>query len=141
MTATRRLWRQGRNRERGASAVEFAIVLPVLLLILFGIIEFGIILFDKAVITNASREAARERIDFKAPDESVIKAKILENYGSLPITFGADSITTDDISFSSATDSTNNSTFVTATVQFHYDFLYLPIKSLNLTSATTMRQE
>jgi hypothetical protein len=47
---------------KGATAVEFALILPVLLLILFGIIEFGLLLYNKAVITNASREGARAGI-------------------------------------------------------------------------------
>jgi len=50
------------HNERGASAVEFALVLPLLLILLFGIIEFSIILYDKAMITNASREGARAGI-------------------------------------------------------------------------------
>ncbi len=45
--------------ENGASAVEFALVLPLLLVLVFGIIEFSIFLYDKAVITNASREGAQ----------------------------------------------------------------------------------
>ena len=45
--------------QRGAAAVEFAIVLLPLVLILFGIVEFSLIMYDKAQITNASREGAR----------------------------------------------------------------------------------
>lgn len=48
--------------ERGAAAVEFALLLPVLMLILFGIIEFGMIMYSREVITNASREGARTGI-------------------------------------------------------------------------------
>jgi len=48
--------------ERGASAVEFALLLPLLMLIVFGIIEFGIGLYRQAVLTNASREGARSGI-------------------------------------------------------------------------------
>ena len=39
------------REENGAALVEFALILPVLLLILLGIIEFGIILYDKAIRT------------------------------------------------------------------------------------------
>ncbi|HHV34344.1 MAG TPA: pilus assembly protein [Syntrophomonadaceae bacterium] len=39
--------------------LEFALVLPILLLLVFGIIEFGIIFFDNLVITQAAREGAR----------------------------------------------------------------------------------
>ena len=45
--------------ESGASAVEFALLLPVLMLILFGIVEFGLALHRQAILTNASREGAR----------------------------------------------------------------------------------
>ncbi len=57
MNANRR-YISGRRTEGGA-AVEFAIILPLLLLIIFSTIEFSLALYDKAVITNAAREAAR----------------------------------------------------------------------------------
>lgn len=48
--------------EKGASAVEFALIAPLLFILTFGIIEFAVLLFDKAVVTNASREGARAAI-------------------------------------------------------------------------------
>lgn len=45
--------------EKGASSVEFAIILPVLILILFGILEFGFVYRDYLAITHAAREGAR----------------------------------------------------------------------------------
>ena len=47
---------------RGAVAAEFALLLPVLLTILFGTIEFGMIMYSRELITNASREGARAGI-------------------------------------------------------------------------------
>jgi Flp pilus assembly protein TadG len=47
------------RRDRGAVAVEFAILLPVLLLILFGIIDFGRALNAQIALTQAAREGAR----------------------------------------------------------------------------------
>ena len=47
------------HKRDAVAAVEFALVLPVLLLILFGIINFGTLMYDQAVITNAAREGAR----------------------------------------------------------------------------------
>jgi Flp pilus assembly protein TadG len=47
------------HRQRGAQIVEFALVLPFLILMLFLVIDFGFLAYNKAVITNASREAAR----------------------------------------------------------------------------------
>jgi len=54
-------------RERGVAVVEFALVLPLLVLLLFGIVEFSLILYDKAIITNASREGARTGILYRYP--------------------------------------------------------------------------
>ena len=50
------------KNQKGTEVVEFAIVSLLLFLLLFGIIDFGILLYDKAVITNASREGARAGI-------------------------------------------------------------------------------
>ena len=45
--------------ERGAAAVEMAIVLPLLLLLIGGIIDFGRLLFGEVMVVNAAREGAR----------------------------------------------------------------------------------
>ncbi|RTQ99640.1 TadE/TadG family type IV pilus assembly protein [Halomonas nitroreducens] len=55
------------RRQRGSETVEFAISATLLFLLLFGIIEFSVALFDKATLTNASREGARTGILFR-PD-------------------------------------------------------------------------
>jgi Flp pilus assembly protein TadG len=47
------------TRQRGAQAVEFALVLPFFLVLLMLTIDLGFLMLNKAVITNASREAAR----------------------------------------------------------------------------------
>jgi hypothetical protein len=46
----------------GATLVEFALIVPLLFLLLFGTIEFGLFLFNKHIITNSSREGARAGI-------------------------------------------------------------------------------
>ena len=51
--------RPRRRRDDGAAAVELALVLPILLLLLFGIISFGIVFAQKLALSNAAREAAR----------------------------------------------------------------------------------
>jgi Flp pilus assembly protein TadG len=48
-----------RARERGAAAVEFALVLPILVVILLGIVDFGLEMNSQAIIANAAREGAR----------------------------------------------------------------------------------
>lgn len=48
-----------REVERGASLVEFALILPLLCLFLFGIIQWGIAFDKKQSINSAAREGAR----------------------------------------------------------------------------------
>lgn len=48
------------SRERGAAAVEFALVAPLLVLLVLGSIEFGWFFFSQANVANAAREGARE---------------------------------------------------------------------------------
>lgn len=57
MSTQRRL-----KRRRGTAAVEFAIVAPLVFLMLFGMIEFGRMLMVQQILTNASREGARRAI-------------------------------------------------------------------------------
>ena len=48
------------KRTEGATAVEMAIVLPVLLLIICGIMDFGIVFFQLHNVNEAAREGARQ---------------------------------------------------------------------------------
>ncbi len=50
---------QSLRSERGASAVELALLLPVLLILIGGIIDFGRAFSAQASITSAAREGAR----------------------------------------------------------------------------------
>ncbi|MBT2789486.1 TadE/TadG family type IV pilus assembly protein [Paraburkholderia strydomiana] len=83
--------RRGRRHEAGVAVVEFGLVLPLLLLIVFGMVEFSIALYDKAVITNASREAARAGVMYKVPPLTAAQiTTVAQNYASTYlISFGA----------------------------------------------------
>ena len=52
-----------RPRTRGQALVEFAVVLPVFLLILSGILDFGFLLYSRMTVISATREGARVAID------------------------------------------------------------------------------
>ena len=58
-----RPWRQRRFRlaggEAGESMVEFALVLPLLLLVLLGVVQFGLVHHAQNVATTAAQEGAR----------------------------------------------------------------------------------
>ena len=62
------------KNESGASAVEFAIILPVLVMLVFGIVEFGVAYNNYLAITHAAREGARiAAVDLNNPSlESMI---------------------------------------------------------------------
>ena len=53
------IFRRTTSNERGAAAVEFALVLPLLLLLVLGIIEFSRLYNIQISLTNAAREGAR----------------------------------------------------------------------------------
>ena len=48
-----------RDRQRGVAAVEFALVLPLLLILVMGAIDWGWFFFIDQVVTNCAREGAR----------------------------------------------------------------------------------
>jgi Flp pilus assembly protein TadG len=49
----------GIRGENGATLVEFALILPILITFLFGIVEFGRLLNIQVMVTSAAREGAR----------------------------------------------------------------------------------
>jgi Flp pilus assembly protein TadG len=50
---------RGPTSQRGAAAVEFAIILPLLVSLVLGTIDWGYYFFVQQVVTNAAREGAR----------------------------------------------------------------------------------
>ena len=61
--------------EKAAALVEFAIVLPILLLIVFGIVDFGRALYTANNLTSAVREGARLASTQISPDATVAAQK------------------------------------------------------------------
>ena len=51
--------RVSRGSERGQTLVEFALILPVMLLMLFALVDFGRAFYTWLLVTNAAREGAR----------------------------------------------------------------------------------
>jgi hypothetical protein len=48
-----------RERDRGQALVEFAVVLPIFLLVVFGLIDVGRLVYTNATLSQAAREGAR----------------------------------------------------------------------------------
>jgi Flp pilus assembly protein TadG len=63
-----------RRRDAGAAAVEMALVLPFLLFLLFGIIDFGLMLNSQLTVTSAAREGARTYVF--TGDEDAAQARV-----------------------------------------------------------------
>jgi hypothetical protein len=62
-----RVVKRGRERERGAALVEFAIILPLLVVFIFGIIDFGFVFNDLIAVRQGARDGAREAIVTTVP--------------------------------------------------------------------------
>lgn len=146
-------WKSLKRNERGAAAVEFAILLPLVVLILFGGIEYGLVMFNQQVITNASREAARAGIvvGSDSVDDPTVLQIALDYCQNYLVTFEAPAPSPTVTITRDAGNSTEFGHPLTVTVQYSYQFLLLPnisslfggvySSSLPLEAKTTMRHE
>lgn len=71
-----------RKNEKGQGLVEFALILPILLLLLVAIVDFGWMIFVKTNLNNAAREGARVYAVNESEDEA--KAAAASYLGFLP---------------------------------------------------------
>lgn len=98
--------------DRGAAAVEFALVFPILVLILIGIVEYGSVFNTQLMLTSAAREGARTMA--VTGDAASARAAAVDAAIGLPLT-AANVI----VSATSCTAATN------VTVTIDYDKPYL----------------
>lgn len=66
--------RHRNEHQRGAAAVEFALVVPILLVLVMGTIEFGYLLFLQGSAAGAAREGAREMAIHRVQADAVTAA-------------------------------------------------------------------
>jgi Flp pilus assembly protein TadG len=60
-----------RREEQGQSAVEFALVLPMILILMLGLLQLGVMVRDQIMVLGAAREGVRQAI--VTPDRGVIE--------------------------------------------------------------------
>ena len=84
----RTLRRATNRREQGASAVEFALILTPLLLIVFGLVQYGMYFWAKQGASAAARDAAREAAVGKPADCATFRDNVRDSIG----TFATDEI-------------------------------------------------
>ena len=127
------------QNNRGVAAVELAICLPILILLVCGSIEFGILFYNEQVITNASREGVRAGItgtvnaDIITIVENYCDGKLINLNGSSELQIGSVTISVPDA---------NND--LTVRVDYDYNFLFggiLGFTDKTLSAQTVMRME
>src|SRR6476620_6996409 len=76
------------RNEKGQTMVEFTLVLPVLLVVLFGIIQFGIVFSNYVALTDAVRAGARTAAVSRSAIDPVgdTKARVKDASGDLDAT-------------------------------------------------------
>lgn len=129
--------RSRRSSEDGQTAVEFALVLPILAVLLVAIVEFGVTFHDYVTVTDASRVAARK----------AAVSRFLNDGGAAAEAAGlnaAASLNGDGLDVAcTADDWEEPGTDVSCTVTYPYsiDVLGWVVADGNLTSETTERLE
>ena len=138
--------------DNGQAIVEFAFVLPFVLILVLGIIEFGVLFYDKAMITNASREGARAGIVYQDTNhddvydphsESQIKTAVDAYLDGKLIDFSGTPNWETDVPSNEATSPGGR---VRVVVTYHHTFLALGRfvgwgDAIDIDAETTMRVE
>jgi Flp pilus assembly protein TadG len=110
--------RRFKREDRAAAAVEFALVLPLVLVLLFGIIDMGRLLFTANSLTSAVREGARFAAVDPSPTQAEVVARIrgqLDAAVSTPKVTDAQVILATNAAARTVTVSVNNYQFSTIT--------------------------
>lgn len=133
----------GRTRNQGgAAAIEAALLLPMLILLIFGMIEFGLLMYNRQILTNASREGARAGIVVRetrltdAEISSVVDAYCQDRL----VTFG----TSTGLSTTVTRTGTNFGDDLTVRASYDYGFLVLTnlgFGPVQLEAQTVMKYE
>ena len=84
-----------RRDEGGAAAIEMAFALPILLIMVYGIFQFGVILQANAGMQHALGEGARMATLFPKPTDAAIATKMSNEVFGMDIgTFSTPTVTT-----------------------------------------------
>ena len=129
------LWKLIRRDKRGAAAIEMAFALPILLIFVYGIFQFGVILQANAGMQHALGEGARYATlctpsgqTCTAPADSLIQSKMSnEVFGMNVGTFGTPTVTTP------ATSVCTNCRLLSVTYTVTPDFLFFSGPAISLT--------
>jgi Flp pilus assembly protein TadG len=125
------------RQERGQSVAEFALVLPLMMLILLGIVQFGMVFKQYITLTDAvlegSRKAAVSR--HRADRDSYVKGAVVSAGSDLGATFK-----TTNVSVNSTWNHGEDVT-VRATFPFTINIIGIVVHSGTMSSSATERVE
>jgi len=132
------------NRRRGQALVEFALVFPIFMLVLSGIMDFGFMLYQRMSVINASREGAHAAIIVSNASTIVLMAQQTANSSATQGGVTPSSVTVQCVSAGGSNlpdcgSAVNGDTvIVTVNYIYHPFFPLLVGTSLNLSSTTQM---
>src|SRR5688572_1975781 len=92
-----RLLGRWRSCETGATALEFALALPIMLMLILGMLEVAMVMFVSVSVEGGLREAARFGITGRTPETGTREEAILEIIDRY--TFGVVDIDPSDVTF------------------------------------------
>ena len=122
--------------ERGQTMVEFALVVPILCIVLFGILQFGALYNDYVTLTDATRVGARKA----AVSKNAVSPEAAAEAAARSSASGLDAADL-DIDVEATGWERGESVTVTATYPYEIDLLGVVVASGNLESETTERVE
>ncbi len=133
----------GRRRDRGQALPEFALIAPVFFLLLFGIIQVGLIMFAQNGAVNAVRDATRKAATYRVNELTFASTTVCTDVDAQLRADFATSIPgfvpanlTSDISYEWGQDPDSSQWFVVAHVEARYkNVLYVPLISFFLDRA------
>ncbi|WP_306231500.1 TadE family protein [Agrococcus beijingensis] len=105
--------------DRGAAAVEFALVLPLLVILTFGIIFFGYAFHLQTILDNAARDAVRY-YTLSEPAQASVAAQDAAAAALAPA-FGSDALSSGNVTFSPALASLGCTDEEIVTVRLRYN--------------------
>jgi len=123
--------------------VEFVIVAPILLLLVFGIVQFGILFNNYVALTDAVRVGARQAaVSRQLPDPvSATENRVTRAAGHLKVSDLDIAVDPYDPAKGTSTWAQGGDVTVTATYPYSINLLGFVVKSGRLTSQTTERVE
>ncbi|HLN98257.1 MAG TPA: TadE family protein [Pyrinomonadaceae bacterium] len=129
---------KNKKRQRGATLVEFSIAATVFLTVMFGVIEFGRVLWTHNALTDAARRGARYAVVHQASEVADVKNVVVYGDpagGTNPV---VENLTTDNVQVSYSGFGLDHGTVQVTITSYQFQFVIpLVSTSIQMPSYTT----